>query len=72
MFTNITEETIDKISDEVFELMNNKPFEQICLSLEKVKDKYNLINLETLKNNLQTIVKKEEDDIELLDNNINN
>ena len=71
VFTNITEETIDKISDEVFELMNNKPFEQICLSLEKVKDKYNLINLETLKNNLQTIVKKEEDDIELLDNNIN-
>jgi DNA repair exonuclease SbcCD ATPase subunit len=71
VFTDITEETIDKLTDEVFELMNNKPVEKICLDLEKVKDKYKLNDLENLKINLQNKVKKEEDDIELLDNIIN-
>lgn len=70
VFTDITEETLDTLTDEIFELMNNKPTEQIWIDLEKVKDKYNLRDFETLKTDLQTKVKKEEDDTKILDKNI--
>lgn len=44
--TNINEENIDIIKEEIFELHNNKPSIPVFINLEKVKDKF------TIKNNI--------------------
>ena len=61
---NVTEEQLECLKEEVFKLINDKPKETIYVTLERVKDKFKIMN--NILDNLNTYLKNEQDTVTLL------
>jgi len=61
---NSSEEEIEKLQEELLELINNKPIEKLCITLEKVKDKFKIKNKTNILKELNEHLKNETEAVE--------
>jgi len=61
---NSLEEKIEELQEELLELINNKPVEKLCITLEKVKDKFKIKNKTNILKELNEHLKDETEAVE--------